>query len=158
MPYHAPHPDLPPSDDQPKGIEVELRFYIDIIREHFPDATILTEKAVQDVPGEVWYLEESRVEVEREQPETFIERSTYSLYFIPDTKNIKGVQSRLRCVRRWVECNFILYPLITDFTLTQTEDMLTVSFKLWRHYRLIPDKPVMMNKFKCSISAVKQNT
>lgn len=132
----------------PNGIEVELKFFIQDIRAGFPEAKIFTERPVQDLPDEYWYIEENMTTARREQPDTFREETTYSLYFLPNTKDIANTQGRLRDIRRWIETQLMWYPFIANFMFTQEGDVLKTTFSLWRRYRIIPDAPVMMSSLK----------
>lgn len=133
------------------GIEIELKFYIDMIRQAFPQAKIFTERCVQDCPDEMWYMEEAATEAKREQPDTFVEETTYNIYFSPDIKDISRIQSRIREVRRWQEIQLLWYPFVKDLTFETQGDALRTSFTLWRRYRVIPKKGTVMGSYEALV-------
>lgn len=125
-------------------IEEELAIYIAAIRAAFPNTPIYTERVVQDAIKEGFYFEEVSAQSRREQPDTFIDITTYKLYFYPSLDDISIVQARLRDVRRWMEIDLQWLPFVRDFEYTQRQDYLVTTFRLWRHYRLVDDgKPLM---------------
>lgn len=126
------------------GIEVELKFYIDMIRQAFPNAKIFTERCVQDCPDEMWYIEEAETAVAREQPDTFFEETTYHIYFSPNIKDITKIQGRIREVRRWQETQLLWFPFIKGIDFQTQGDALRTTFSLWRRYRIIPKPGVKM--------------
>lgn len=138
------------------GIEIELKFYIDKIRQAFPNARIFTERCVQDCPDEMWYIEEDHVRVEREQPDTFVETTTYSVYFSPDITDIAKIQSRIREIRRWQEIQLLWYPFVKDLVFETNDDTLRTSFSLWRRYRVIPKPGVKMGSCDASVTILQQ--
>lgn len=136
------------------GIEVELKFYIDKIRQAFPDAKIFTERCVQDCPDEMWYIEETDTVARREQPDTFVETTTYSVYFSPSIKDISSIQSRIREVRRWQETQLLWYPFVSDLVFQTREDTLRTQFKLWRRYRVIAKPGTLMGSCDATVSLI----
>lgn len=135
-----------------EGIEIELKFYIDKIRQAFPAAKVFTERCVQDCPDEMWYLEEDRTQVDREQPDTFIETTTYSVYFSPNIKDITKIQSRIREVRRWQEIQLLWYPFVKNLIFETNDDTLRTSFSLWRRYRIVPTPGVKMGSCETDVT------
>ena len=134
------------------GIEIELKFYIDMIRQAFPDSKIFTERCVQDCPDEMWYIEEVATEAHREQTDTLVEETTYQVYYSPDIKDITKIQARIREVRRWQETQLLWYPFITGLTFEKEDDTLRTTFKLWRRYRIIPKPAPVMSVMGASVS------
>lgn len=134
------------------GIEVELKFYIDKIRQAFPDAKIFTERCIQDTPDEMWYIEEAATDVAREQPDTFFEETTYHVYFSPNIKDITKIQGRIREVRRWQETQLLWYPFIRGIEFQTQGDALRTTFSLWRRYRIIPKSGVKMGSYDAAFT------
>lgn len=141
----------------PNGIEIELKGMIDKIRQAFPEDKIFTERCIQDCPDEMWYIEETDTKALREQPDTFTEETSYSIFFSPNIKDVGKLQSRLREVRRWQQINLMWMPFVRDFMFEQNGDTLHTTFSLWRRYRLIPPDEAKMQTVEGCISIGKKN-
>lgn len=139
------------------GIAVEMGRIIEKIRHSFPDAYVLTERCVQEKQGEVFFIEENSTKCFREQWDTFIDITTYKLYFSPDISDVSNIQSRLRYVRRWMETQLTWFPFVRNFLYEQEGDTLNVTFELWRRYRLVPpDEAIMRTVTSCTVISNKK--
>lgn len=125
-------------------IEQELSIYIAALKAAFPTIPIYTERVAQDCVKEGFYFEEVSSRGIREQPDTFIDITTYRLYFYPDLTDISTVQAKIRDMRRWQEINLMWMPFVKEFEYVQEEDNLVTTFQLWRHFRLeVEEAPLM---------------